>query len=60
MPSTVQYPLERHRDVERRWGWLLQRVQRSNADGNRAPRNKHQHVRKKSAAVRPLHVSVAQ
>jgi hypothetical protein len=26
MPSTVQSPLERHRDVQRRWGRLLERT----------------------------------
>jgi hypothetical protein len=26
MPSTLQYPLERHRDLQRRWARLLQRT----------------------------------
>ena len=26
MPNTLQYPLERHRDVQRRWQRLLQRT----------------------------------
>ena len=26
MPNTLQYPLERHRDVQRRWQQLLQRT----------------------------------
>jgi hypothetical protein len=26
MPSTLQYPLERHRDLQRRWGRLLRRT----------------------------------
>jgi hypothetical protein len=29
MPSSVQYPLERRRDVQGRWGRLLQRTARS-------------------------------
>ena len=26
MPNTLQYPLERHRDVQRKWQRLLQRT----------------------------------
>ena len=26
MPSSFQYPVERHRDLQRRWGRLLQRT----------------------------------
>ena len=26
MPNTLQYPLERHRDVQRRWQQILQRT----------------------------------
>jgi hypothetical protein len=32
MPSPLQYPLERHRDLQRRWSRLLQRTALSDDD----------------------------
>ena len=30
MPSSFQYPVEKHRDLQRRWGRLLQRTAAAN------------------------------
>jgi hypothetical protein len=37
MPNSVQYPLERERDLQRKWARLLQRT----ASSTRAPVNAH-------------------
>ena len=33
MPSSLQYPVQRHRDLQRKWNRLLQRNARHKEDG---------------------------
>ena len=51
MPTSLQYPLERERDVQRRWKHLLQRL---------APKNYSSDNRKPSLSHEPLEGTVAQ
>jgi hypothetical protein len=51
VPSSFQYPVERHRDLQRRWGRLLQRTAAPNAarNNNRAEQDHDRLERYRSA-----------
>ena len=49
MPSSFQYPVERHRDLQRRWGRLFQRTAAANEVRKKYRRAEEDHNRQRDA-----------
>ena len=52
MPSSFQYPVERHRDLQRRWGRLLQRTPAPNEVRKKYRRAEEDHDRRNAVLER--------
>jgi hypothetical protein len=51
MPSSFQYPVERHRDLQRRWDRLFQRTAAANEVRKKYRRAEEDHDRRVDAMV---------